>query len=78
MKKKIDATLLSMTKDRIVRSVKPVICLPFDVCAQTVKMVDDFFSGFIDVLLKKCSFRRNTSTEAVTVANGMPKEGARN
>ncbi|XP_065208568.1 uncharacterized protein LOC135837282 [Planococcus citri] len=66
IKKKIDNTLMSMMTERISQHLKPLVCLPFDICSQSLQMVDQFFGNFVDNVLNKCSLRRDTNTTIST------------
>ncbi|XP_065208580.1 uncharacterized protein LOC135837288 [Planococcus citri] len=58
LKQKIDATLISMAKERVTQNIKSVVCFPFKVCSQTKRMVDGFLIRFVDNVLEKCSLQR--------------------
>ncbi|XP_065208318.1 uncharacterized protein LOC135837090 isoform X2 [Planococcus citri] len=71
MNEKIEAVLTEIVKKRdhlvqIVRPiVKPAICSSLDVCSQSAKMVKEYFTGFVDKVLKKCSLQRKTNTTVI-------------
>ncbi|XP_065208583.1 uncharacterized protein LOC135837290 isoform X2 [Planococcus citri] len=60
LKQKIDATLISIAKERVTQNIKSVVCFPFKVCSQTKRMVDGFLIRFVDNVLEKCSLQRIT------------------